>query len=77
MEGTSYGHAVQEEVTSIDVIVGYQNCTRDDDITIGFDSTVQVGSREGEETRASVSKVSWAAGELAAVPGMKRALRLS
>lgn len=61
VKGTGYGHAVQEQVTSVDVIVGYQNCTWDD-ITIGFDSTVQVGSREGEETRAAVSSVSWAAG---------------
>lgn len=52
MEGTSYGHAVQERVTGVDVIVGYQNSTWDD-ITIQFDSTIRVGVREGEETRAS------------------------
>lgn len=30
VKGTSYGHAVQEQVTSVDVIVGYQKCTWDD-----------------------------------------------
>lgn len=34
VKGTCYGHAVQEQVASIDVIVGYQNCTGDNDITI-------------------------------------------
>lgn len=57
MEGTSYGHAVQERVTAVDVIIGCQNGTWDG-ITIQFDSTVRVGMREGEETRPSRRGVS-------------------